>query len=295
MNEVSRVGGKLGFAAIAGAIAVGILAQFLYQPAIQPTADAPRAVGLNEACATGSRRGHIDLGDELRTSSGLRIWVRTPHNYNATTAYPLLVIFAPAGFDRHRSESFYNLTTEATRRGNIVAYSDHVSLSRRALELQSAVASTIEQGYCVDQRAIAYLGHSDGGSMAEGIPIFATKQLPVRAVVATAAGIAEDDLQGAKCPGIPAVLIIHNPADELFPDFGSGTAAWWANCARCTPIPDHSLVSGCRSFKGCAAGKSVTYCSSATPHRTFPKMVPQMLNFIENEELNVVARKHSAH
>ena len=98
--------------------------------------------------------------------------VRTPSDYDPTRAYPLLVVYPPAGYNRRQSETFYNLTTEATRRGFIVAYSDHIALSQTAVSQQAKMAATVASFFCVDEASIAYLGHSDGGAMAEGIPAY---------------------------------------------------------------------------------------------------------------------------
>ena len=93
----------------------------------------------------------------------------------ARLRYPLLVVFPPAGYNRRGSEIFYDLTTEATRRGFTVAYSDHLSLSPSAVSQQAKVAATVASFFCVDESSIAYLGHSDGGAMAEGIPVYVPK------------------------------------------------------------------------------------------------------------------------
>ena len=142
--------------------------------------------GLGSRRPTGSRGFY----DNLQTSDTLTIAVRTPSDYDPTRAYPLLVVFPPAGYNRRGSEIFYDLTTEATRRGFIVAYSDHLSLSPSAVSQQAKVAATVASFFCVDESSIAYLGHSDGGAMAEGIPVYVPKAgAAPRCVVASAAGM----------------------------------------------------------------------------------------------------------
>jgi polyhydroxybutyrate depolymerase len=135
-------------------------------PARPKVAAAGPESGIAAACNPGSRTGHADLNDNLQTSDRLTIAVRTPSNYDPTRAYPLLVVYPPAGFNRRQSETFYDLTTEATRRGFIVAYSDHIVLSPTAVSQQAKVAATVASFFCVDEASIAYLGHSDGGLMA---------------------------------------------------------------------------------------------------------------------------------
>jgi polyhydroxybutyrate depolymerase len=174
------------------------------------------------------------------------------------------------------------LTTEATRRGFIVAYSDHLSLSPSAVSQQAKVAATVASFFCVDESSIAYLGHSDGGAMAEGIPVYVPKAgAAPRSVVASAAGMTGQDLAAMPCPSIPAVMIVHSRNDERFPDFGRGAAAYWGRCAACVPTDLNALADGCRDFSGCAEGRRVTYCETALPHKSWPSMNTAMLDFIQ--------------
>ncbi|MGA7383798.1 MAG: hypothetical protein WBW81_03610, partial [Methylocella sp.] len=192
-------------------------------PARPKVAAAGPESGIAAACSPGSRTGRADLDDNLQTSDRLTFAVRTPSNYDPTRAYPLLVVFPPAGYNRRQSEAFYGLTTEATRRGFIVAYSDHKVLSPTAVLQQAQVAATVASFFCIDEASIAYLGHSDGGLMAEGIPAYIGKAtITPHSIVASGAGITREDLATMACPSIPAVLIVHNRADERFPDFGRG-------------------------------------------------------------------------
>jgi hypothetical protein len=106
-------------------------------------------------------------------------------------------------YDRRSSEIFYDLTTESTRRGFIVAYSDHLSLSPSAVAQQAKVAETVASFFCVDGASIAYLGHSDGGAMAEGIPAYISKAgTTPHSIVTSAAGITGEDLAKMTCPSI---------------------------------------------------------------------------------------------
>jgi polyhydroxybutyrate depolymerase len=255
---------------------------FFLFPAQPKVAAAGPQSGIPAACSPGSRTGHADLYDNLQTSDTLTIAVRTPSDYDPTRAYPLLVVFPPAGYNRRGSENFYDLTTEATRRGFIVAYSDHLRLSPSAVSQQAKVEATVASFFCVDESSITYLGHSDGGSMAEGIPTYTPKAsaLP-RNIVASAAGIPSDELVAMPCPSIPAVMIVHSRNDERFPDFGRAAAAYWGRCAACAPADLNTLVDGCRDIAGCAEGRRVTYCETSLPHKRWPSMNAAMLDFIQ--------------
>ena len=247
-------------------VAVGLLV--FSAPARPKVAAAGPGIGIAAACGPGSRTGHADLADNLQTSDQLTFAVRTPSNYDPTRAYALLVVFPPAGYNRRKSETFYDLERPRRRRRLfIVAYSDHRALSSTAVAQQAKVAATVASFFCVDEASIAYLGHSDGGSMAEGIPAYAPKASAApHSIVASAAGITSDDLGSLACPSIPAVLIVHSRTDERFPDFGRGAASYWGRCAACAPETLNALADGCRDFSGCAGGRRVTYCetSSAT-------------------------------
>jgi polyhydroxybutyrate depolymerase len=261
-------------------VAIGLL---VFSPPARPkVAAAGPDSGIAAACSPGSRTGRADLNDNLQTSDQLTFAVRTPSNYDPTRAYPLLVVFPPAGFNRRQSETFYGLTTEATRRGFIVAYSDHVDLSPTAVAQQAKAAATVASFFCVDEASIAYLGHSDGGAMAEGIPAYVPKASAApHSIVASAAGITSEDLATMACPSIAAVLIVHSRADERFPDFGRGAAAYWGRCAACAPENLKLLADGCHDFSGCAGGRRVTYCETSLPHKRWPRMNAAMLDFIQ--------------
>jgi len=248
----------------------------------RPKVAAAGPAGIAAACDPGSRTGRADLYDNLQTSDLLTIAVRTPSDYDATRAYPLLVVFPPAGYNRRQSENFYDLTTEATRRGFIVAYSDHLGLSPTAVSRQAKVAETVSSLFCIDETSIAYLGHSDGGSMAEKIPAFTRKgSAAPRSIVASAASITGEDFATMACPSIAAVMIVHGRTDERFPDFGRGAAAYWGRCAACASTDLTALGDGCLDFPGCAEGRRVTYCETASPHKRWPSMNTAMLDFIQ--------------
>lgn len=272
--------GLLTLGTVALVVAVGYW--LLLVPGKRPPVSAagPEA-GLAAACRPGSRTGHPDF-HELQTSDQLTITVRTPSDYDPARAYPLLVVFPPAGYNRHSSEKFYDLTLEATRRGLIVAYSDHRSLSPTAVSQQAKVAATVASFYCVNEAAITYLGHSDGGSMAEGIPAYIPDAgAAPHSIVASGAGITGEDLAALPCPSVASVMIVHSRNDERFPGFGRGAAAYWGRCAACKPADFDALTDGCRDLAACANGRRVTYCETSLPHKRWPSMNGALLDFIQ--------------
>jgi polyhydroxybutyrate depolymerase len=151
-----RIGVSRRTAAVIATVVIVVFGLwFFLVPARPKVAAAGPESGIAAACNPGSRTGHADLNDNLQTSDRLTIAVRTPSNYDPTRAYPLLVVYPPAGFNRRQSETFYDLTTEATRRGFIVAYSDHKALSPTAVSQQAKVAATVASFFCVDEASIS--------------------------------------------------------------------------------------------------------------------------------------------
>lgn len=237
--------------------------------------------GHPDACAAGDKHGAADMADDLRTSDGLRIRVRTPANYDPTRGYPLLVVYPPAGMDRATSERYYGLTPEATRRGFIVVYSDHVRLSRTAIRMQAKVARTVMDRWCIDQTAVSFIGHSDGGSIAQSVLISPqTGAVLPHAIVASAAGIQGKDLDSL-CRSVPFRLrIVHSREDERFPGFGLEVARKWAALEGCEPELPAPDASGCATFRHCDTGSRIDYCETSGPHAQWPRVAAASFDFL---------------
>jgi polyhydroxybutyrate depolymerase len=273
---------RLTVALTAISLTGAVYLSIFWTPGRPKVAAAGPNAGVPGACPPGSRTGHANLNDGIQTSDRLTIAVRTPSDYDPTRAYPLLVVYPPAGLSRRRSENFYALTTEATRRGFVVAYSDHRGSSPAAAAQQAKVASTVVGFFCIDEASISYLGHSDGGTIAEAIPtnILNASIIP-HSVAASAASITGDDLAAMTCPKVPAILIVHSRNDDSFPGYGRSAAAYWGQCGACAPLNLTSLADDCRDFQGCAEGRRVTYCETSLPHNHWPPMNSFILDFIQ--------------
>lgn len=242
--------------------------------------DAAPEAGRMGACAAGDKNGAADWADDVQTSDGLSIRVRTPKNYDRTRAYPLLIVYPPAGMDRATSERYYKLTPEATRRGFIVAYSDHVRLSRMAVRMQSKVASSVMAHWCVDESAISLIGHSDGGSIAESALISPQPDaIQPHAIVASAAGIQGKDINVVSRSSPFRLMIVHSRDDEHFPGFGIDAARRFATIEGCEaelPAPD---AAGCATFQHCHTASRIDYCETSGPHARWPDVVAKSFAF----------------
>lgn len=238
--------------------------------------------GRRGTCDAQQRKsGAADIADDVRTADGLAIRVRTPGNYDPTRGYPLLVAYPPAGMDRATAERYYGLTPEATGRGFIVAYSDHVRLSRAAIRMQADVAPTVMRSWCVDPAAVFFLGHSDGGSIALSSLIFPVAGAVIpRAIVASGAGIQAADLRDLPPRGAVRVRVVHSRDDERFPGFGRGVARALAENEGCDmqlPSPDQW---GCATYSGCRYGSRIDYCETTGPHAQWWRRIAAAAEFL---------------
>jgi polyhydroxybutyrate depolymerase len=259
---------------------VVVLREFTTLP---PAASAgPVPVKIGENCGKLRAAEASAQGSTIKGTDGLLIRVRVPLNYDPTHAYPLLVVYPPAGFDRFASERYYGLTDGVTKHGWIVAYSDARPLSMRAVQVQAKVADIVAASYCIALDRIAYFGHSDGGALAQGVAELPSASPRPRAIVASGAGIAEGDLSALGCSGAVSAMIVHNRVDARFPDFGRGTVRHWAACGECQALDlAETAPNTCRQFQGCASTVHVAYCEVDTPHEVFPPIIEKAMDFLD--------------
>jgi len=236
-------------------------------------------------CDSGARLGASGVVDSLVTIDRLPVSVRTPRDYDPTRAYPLLVVYPPAGLGRYASEQFYGLTREATRQGFIVAYSDHVHLSRAAVRVQARAIEAVTSRWCIDASNIVLVGHSDGGTVAQGIALLGPgTRMPVRGFVASAAGVRGSELAAAGCPAPVDALIVHERTDDRSPGYGREAATFWAGCAGCSAEPEvHD--DGCSEYRACQVGKRIRYCEIRERHGGRPAVTDAVLRFAKPHDL----------
>jgi polyhydroxybutyrate depolymerase len=240
------------------------------------------AVDPPRLCAPREKPGSAGGANRILTSHEIPFSVRTPANYDATRAHPLLVMFAPGGKHRYESERFYGMTRQATSAGFIVAYPDHLKLSLRAFEELGQVPELIAGGWCVDPQRVYFAGHSDGGTTSAAVTFLARSSLPPRAIVVSGAGIRRQDLEQHACPAPVSVMVIHSRADSLFPlpAFGRDAAGWWAACGRCGEPSAPPDAHGCVRFQACASGAEVRYCETTGPHAKWQVSNAALLAFL---------------
>ena len=235
-------------------------------------------------CPVGSRPGRGGATDEKVSADGIRYMVRTPSNYDATFAHPLLMVYAPAGQSRWAAERFTGLTTAATGAGFVVAYVDHRQLSVSIIEQLGTIPDLIAKEWCIDEHRVYVTGHSDGGTASLMLSVLEkTKKMPA-AIAPSAAGVTGKDLDAFRCPAPIPVMIMHSKNDSLFPGWGAQTSAWWAGCNHCDITKTKIIEGGCRAYQGCASGGATLYCEATGGHRDWPNLNRVMLEFFTHPE-----------
>lgn len=211
-------------------------------------------------------------GDASDLAAGLpRLLVRAPSNYRDDVAHGLLVVFSPAGFSPALTERFMGLTKLATRRGVIVAYVASQPLSEPLASRLTRVPGAVARHWCIDASRIAFVGHSDGGTLAQVVALQspAAGVLRPRAIVASGAGLLESDFGTLDCAAASGldVLIVHGRNDRHFADYGASATRGWSRCLACgsDPVTD---AFDCQHHAGCRG--HLTFCQHEGRHWTWP-------------------------
>ncbi len=235
-------------------------------------------------CDPGTKPGSAGASNDEKTSTGIHFMVKTPVNYNASIAHPLLMVYAPGGRNRYEAEEYMYLTQEATAAGFIVAYADHRTMSPKAIEELAAIPGLIEQKWCVDHKRIVLTGHSDGGTTAMAIAFLdGTKHIPA-AIAPSAMGIRGEDLKAYQCPDPLPVMLMHSSQDRLFPGYGKEAIQWWVSCNGCEATPPVKDADGCVTYRGCKNNATTRYCEGTGSHTTWPGNNKAIIEFFRGSQ-----------
>jgi polyhydroxybutyrate depolymerase len=231
------------------------------------------------ACEPGARAGAAGASPSERTRDGVGYLVKTPSNYDARRAHPLIVVYAPHGANRFLSERLVGLTREATAAGFVVAYVDSRPLEPRRLDELGRVASEIAARWCIDEKRIFFTGHSDGGTASTALVALDRAKPRPAAIAPSAAGFRREDLERYACPAPVSVMILHGRNDALFPGYGREAAEWWARCNQCDVTRPAPREDGCVVYPGCRAGGTTLLCEDDGTHFDWPARNPALLGF----------------
>ena len=232
-----------------------------------------------EPCPLGERSGPGGVSNDEQTEHGIKYAVRTPANYNLGILHPLLMVYAPAGSSRFRSERLTDLTFAATTAGFVVAYADSHRLSLEVIPELGTIPRLIAKKWCVDEGRVYLTGHSDGGTVALALALLdETRHIPT-AVAPSAAGFRRTDLETFSCPETLSALIMHSANDHLFPGYGAETASWLAACNECQSRSVEEDENGCVSYSGYRANSKTIYCEGTGAHRQWSPLNTALLSF----------------
>ena len=233
------------------------------------------------ACEPRSRTGPGGLSSEEETAKHVRYLVKTPSNYDATRAHPLIVVYAPHGVNRFLSERYVGLTRAATRAGFVIAYADSRPLDLPTIADLATIPGAVAARWCIDEKRIFFTGHSDGGTVATAVAVMRNSAHPPAAIAPSAAGFRREDLAQFACPPPLAVMVLHNQGDELFPGYGREAAGWWAACNACSAAAQ-PRANGCLEYPGCRDGATTLYCEGDGRHVVWPDRNEAMIEFFES-------------
>lgn len=239
-----------------------------------------------KACAAGEKSGKAGAIFGEITAEGIHYNVRTPLNYDPRIAHPLLMVYAPAGANRAKTEAMTQLTTPATKAGFIIAYADHPELSTTSTIELGMIPKTIAEKWCIDEQRIFLTGHSDGGTTAMALGFMSGNEDFPSAIAPSAAGLNYQELAQHECPKPLSVMVMHSRKDGLFPGFGVQSSGWWAACNDCDPIPD-PLDNGCVAYPNCKNDVKSWYCEGEQTHSIWPGRQQQILDFFQSVKARI--------
>jgi polyhydroxybutyrate depolymerase len=217
-------------------------------------------------------------------AGNLSYLVRTPVNYDARFAHPLLVVYAAAGASARQTERYTRLTAAATSRGFVVAYVDHRPMSKKNVLELGGVAQSVAKRWCIDRQRVFMTGHSDGGTVSTGLALLESTRADVSGIAVSAAGFTRQDLEAMQCRAPIPVMIMHGAKDTLFPGWGRDTAQWWAHCNGCSAPVAGPDASGCVTYSNCASAAPVLYCEGPQSHREWPGLEARIVEFLLGQQ-----------
>jgi polyhydroxybutyrate depolymerase len=251
-------------------------------PALLKVADFQYADAVKISCISGTKKGNAGKSDGIETKSGASYNLRTPKNYRATYAHPLIVVYAPAGTSANKSERHVHLTQQATQAGYVIAYANKLRMSLKAIKKLATIPDDVQNKWCIDPTRIFFTGHSDGGTITNALTFLPNSSAKPTAIAPSAAGMNADSLTAYECPSPLPVMVFHNSQDSHFEGFGKQAAHWWANCNQCSSELTEVDQHGCRAYIGCSDDAKTYYCEGRGSHSDWPNKNNVLINFFND-------------
>ena len=240
----------------------------------------------SKACASGPRDGQSGFTDTQLSERGIQYYVRTPKNYDATRAHPLLMVYSPGDRGGLGTERYTGLTTAATKAGYIIAYADNRPrtapssfrpISKEWIMELGRLPALIASHWCIDENQIILSGHSNGATASTALTILPESTVNASAIIISGAGWAKENFEKHSCPTPRPVMIMHSENDKTFPGYGPHSAKFWSGCNGCDDAPKRR-ADGCMVYSGCMA--HTIYCQGTEHHTRWPKRNDAILKFL---------------
>jgi polyhydroxybutyrate depolymerase len=222
----------------------------------------------------------------MRSKQNIRYSVTTPANYHTDYAHPLLMVWAPSGFNEKLTERFAGLTGRATEKGYIVVHVQSVRLGMRSLGELAAIPAQVMASWCVSANHIFYTGHSDGGTIANALAVMPGLSVAPSVIAPSAMGMQGKDMASYECPAPTNVMLMHNRGDNHFPDYGAGVVRWWATCNQCSRPRQSSEYPYCVEYSECTEGGRTLFCQAEGNHAYWPAFDHRIMEFFGSTKKN---------
>lgn len=239
----------------------------------------PETYAADEQCQ--ALTGLVASHETLHSKNNIRFNVTTPTNYRGDFAHPLLVVWAPSGFNEKLSERFIGFTSLATKQGYIVVHAASVPLGMKALGELATIPGEVMARWCIAADKIYYTGHSDGGTVSNALAVMAERRATPAAIAPSAMGMQGKDMSAYECPDPTNVMLMHNQGDNHFPGYGSEVAAWWASCNQCGETSVSEAHPDCVEYQACVDGVRTLFCQAEGNHAHWPGFRHDVMGFFD--------------
>ncbi|MCU0292033.1 MAG: alpha/beta fold hydrolase [Thermoanaerobaculaceae bacterium] len=213
--------------------------------------------------------------------------IHLPPSYNGSSALPVVILLHGEGGDPRQVESMSRFAAEADRQdlilvtpwgtgeprgwntGGCCASNDDAAFLR---ELASALLAELT----VDEKRIALVGYSSGGTLAlQAAPELAEQLAVVAAVSPNPPTLSAHWPAVGEATSRVALLLVTSEGGSAEPTGADATTArWWAASNGCGPLPDRQWTpngsASILSFPGCRDGIDVVLLSVPDAGRSWP-------------------------
>lgn len=210
--------------------------------------------------------------------SGHQYYVKLPTNYDASTPYPVLMMFNPTGNPISWAEGNAGFETTGPKEAWIRVYP---TMANNANGWGASDVAFFEPFYeqvlasfCVDKARVFAAGESSGGDFASILGCEYGDKIRATAPCSTKPVTGYDLTVPTKrqCKGEVTAVVIHGKNDNVVtPANGPKTRDFYAGLNHCStttmPVQGYTdTLSNCVMYQGCDAGYPVYWCNHTDPN-----------------------------